>query len=122
MGEHYAEPDTWTRWAPGNRDDLPQPLPQITERRAGSDGTEYGMAGRLDPLDQTVTTEIRVERWRDGRMEVAEQHVMHMTMYLRHELALMLELAGFAEIEVHGDHQRRAPASDDPFVVFAARA
>ncbi len=50
-------------------------MPQITERRAGSDGTEYGMAGRLDPLDQTVTTEIRVERWRDGRMEVAEQHV-----------------------------------------------
>ena len=27
MGEHYPEPDTWTRWAPGNRDDLADTRP-----------------------------------------------------------------------------------------------
>lgn len=124
IGLPYWETDAWARWSPGGRDDLPQPMPDVSRRRRARDGSEYGMTGRmlaLDPLDQTVTTEIRIERWRGDELEAAEQHVMHHTMYLRHEVELMLRLAGFADVEVHGEHQRRAATADDVFVVFVAR-
>ena len=46
---------------------------------------------------------------------------MHHTMYLRHEVELMLRLAGFGDVEVHGEHERRPATADDTFVVFVAR-
>ena len=124
LGLPYADP-SWGLWAPGTRDDLPHPMPEITRRRRAADGSEYGMAGRLvalDPLEQTVTTELRVERWRDGELEAAEQHRMTASMYLRPEVELMLRAAGFDDIEVHGEHERRPATADDTFVVFVARA
>ena len=44
-----------------------------------------------------------------------------MTLYFTHELELLLERAGFVDIEVRGALTDRPPTADDDFVVFIAR-
>ena len=68
-----------------------------------------------------MTYETRIERWRDDDLEAREQRRLDVTLYTPAELRLMLRDAGFADVEVHGDHQRREPTPDDEFVVFVAR-
>ena len=54
--------------------------------------------------------EMRAAMWRDGALVVEETNVLHMTQYLARELVMMLEGAGFAEIQVRGDYTD-APAT-----------
>ena len=75
----------------------------------------------LDPLNQHVTLEMHVERWRDGALEETEEHRLDIGLYFRNELLLMLQRAGFANVVVHGEHTEREPTSDDEFLVFVAR-
>jgi hypothetical protein len=42
-------------------------------------------------------------------------------LYFRNELLLMLENAGFADVEVQGDHNDAPATADDEFIVFVAR-
>ena len=44
-----------------------------------------------------------------------------MVIYWKNELLLMLERAGFGDVGVHGEHERRPATSDDDFIVFVAR-
>jgi hypothetical protein len=43
-----------------------------------------------------------------------------MTLYFTHELLLMLERAGFADVVLHGDHREEPPGPDSTTVVFVA--
>ena len=89
-----------------------------------ADGSEYALAGRLvsvDPLEQRVTMAMNVERWRDGALEVDEKWLLHIAMYFKNEMLLMLESAGFTDVVVHGEHQERAPTSDYEFIAFVAK-
>ena len=43
-------------------------------------------------------------------------------MYFPTELVLLLERAGFADVEVRGDHNDMQPTPDDDFLVYLARA
>jgi hypothetical protein len=43
-------------------------------------------------------------------------------MYFPTELVLLLERAGFADVEVRGDHNDAEPTPDDDFLVYLARA
>jgi hypothetical protein len=72
-------------------------------------------------MGQLMTYETRIERWRGGELEAREQRRLDVMLYVPAELRLMLHDAGFGDIEVHGEHQRREPAPDDDFVVFVAR-
>ncbi len=120
----YADPGHWEYWLKGNRGSLPEAAQSPRRRRTASDGSAYGLTSRLvavDPLEQRVTMEIHVERWRDGALEVEEDHVLHIGMYFKNEMLLMLEGAGFGDIQIHGEHQERSPTSDDDFIVFVAR-
>ena len=57
-----------------------------------------------------------------GRRALAEeQHTLATTLYSTHEIELMLERAGFVDIEVRGALTDRPPTADDDFVVFIAR-
>jgi SAM-dependent methyltransferase len=106
------------------RRDPPEPWPETGDRRTGSDGTEYELRGRIvdvDPLGQQVTSEIRGSMWREGRLVEQDQHVLKMTVYFANELHLMLERAGFSDIQVRGDYTDEAPTGDTEFVVFIAR-
>ena len=44
-----------------------------------------------------------------------------MTLYFTHELLLMLDRAGFVDVELRAGYRDEPPTADDGFVVFVAR-
>jgi SAM-dependent methyltransferase len=120
----YADGALWQYWTKEKRAELPRPAREPGPRRAGSDGAEYALRSRLlavDPLDQSVTREMRAFMWREGELVAEEQYVLTERCYFRNELVVLLERAGFVEIEVRGDHNDAEPTGDDDFLVFLAR-
>ena len=116
---------TWQWWQKTHRPELPRAWREPDERQRASDGSEYELQSRvldLDPLEQRLTLEIRVERWRDGKLEAEETRTLTSTMYLKNEVVLMLRDAGFAKVAVEGDHNDTPATRDDGFLVFIARA
>ena len=114
----------WRYWIKERRRELPEPWPGPGERRTGADGTEYELRSRIvevDPLLQQVTHEMRGYMWRDGRLIEQDEHVLKRTDFFPNELRLMLERAGFSDIDVRGDYTDEGPTSDTETVVFIAR-
>jgi SAM-dependent methyltransferase len=119
----YADTRLWKLWPAEARSALPEAAQPPRERRRASDGSELGLRSRvveLDPLEQRVTLEMHAELWRNGTLEAQEEHALTIGMYFRNELLLMLEQAGFADVEVQGDHNDAPATSDDEFIVFVA--
>ena len=113
----------WRYWRKDEHAELPRPWREEGDRRTGADGTEYELRSRLvelDPLAQTVTLEMRASMRRAGEL-VAEEHVLKMTDYFTNEVLLMLDQAGFSDVDVRAGYEDRAPTGDDDFVVFVAR-
>src|SRR5262249_22193528 len=103
---------------------LPHPAEPPRRRQSASDGSEYALRSRVlaaDPLDQSITMEMRVERWRDDALEAAEEHRLDLRYYFVHELRMLVERAGFEDVVVHGDHVEADPTPADEFVVIVAR-
>lgn len=75
----------------------------------------------LDPLDQVITLAMRAERRRDGRLVAEEERILKMRLYFRNELLLMLERAGFEEVDVTGDYSELPPGPDSKVLVLTAR-
>ena len=121
----YAAGKRWQYWLAENRAGLPEPRREPGPRRVGSDGTEYALCSRVlgfDPLAQQLSWEMRAFMWRDGELVAEEEHHLTMTAYFRNELVLMLERAGFADVEVRGQYNDEAPTPEDDFLVYIARA
>lgn len=119
----YADSSVWRYWLKEARSSLPEALEPSSGRRLGSDGAEYSLRSRiveLDPLDQTVTLEMRAEMWRDGKLSGEEDHTLNMHMYFRDELLLMLQGAGFADIIVQGGYTGEEATADHDVLVFVA--
>ena len=120
----YADTRIWHLWEKEARATLPQSWRPPGDRRKGSDGAEYELRTRvveLDPISQQVTMEMRASMWRDGNIVADETNVLHMTQYLARELVMMLEGAGFSDIQVRGDYVAEPPTADTDFFVFIAR-
>jgi len=114
----------WKYWLRGGSSELPRPWRDEGERRVGSDGVEYELRSRLvdfDALAQRVTLEMRALMRRDGELVAEDEHVLVMTLYFTHEVQLMLERAGFVDVELRAGYTDAAPTSADDFVVFLAR-
>jgi SAM-dependent methyltransferase len=114
----------WQFWKKEARHELPREYPEEGERRVASDGSELELRSRLvsvDPLAQRVMGATRAALWRDGELIADEEHAIAMTLYFTHEVVLMLERAGFVDIDVRGALSDRKPTADDDFVVFIAR-
>ena len=121
----YADLRLWKLWPAEGRSTLPEAARPPGERRRAADGSEYALRSRvveLDPLEQRVTLEMHAELWRDGTQEAEEDHPLTIGLYFRNELLLMLAQAGFADVEVQGDHNDAPATADDEFIVFVARA
>jgi len=119
----YAAAGPWRRWTKKERTGLPSDWPEEGSRRRAEDGTEYVLRTRLfavDPLDQRVTFELRVEKWRDDELVAAEERTLTERMYFRDELLLLLERAGFGSVEVRAGYTGAEPSADDDFLVFVA--
>ena len=58
---------------------------------------------------------------RNGDRIVEEDHVLKTTMCFTNELLLMLERAGFSDIELGAGYADEPPTPADDFVVFIAK-
>jgi SAM-dependent methyltransferase len=120
----YSDAETWQAWTKDERDRLPESWPESGMRKRTGDGTEYELRSRtttVDPLDQTETREIRAEKWRDGQLIAADEHVISIRSYFRDELLLMLDRAGFTDVIVRGEYTHDEPTADNDFLVFIAK-
>ena len=63
---------------------------------------------------------MHAELWREGRLVAEEEYELTMCLYLRNELLLLLEQAGFADVTVRGDHTDEEATGDHDFLVFVA--
>ena len=119
----YSGATTWARWPRGARDDLPEPEREPTERRLGPDGDEYAYVARLlgvDPLDQREAWEMHAFQWHEGELVAEERRRLTANLYFAGELVLMLEKAGFVDIEVRGGHRDEPPTPEDDTLVYLA--
>ncbi len=120
----YAEEEAdWLRWLPGGRGE-PEPWPDAGDRRPTSDGDELELLfweSSFDPLLQRSVLEVRARRWRDGEMVEQEEHRIVLPEYFAQEILLMLDTAGFTEVEIQGRYTGAPATGDDATVVFLAR-
>jgi ubiquinone/menaquinone biosynthesis C-methylase UbiE len=120
----YANAKRWTQWTSEERRGLPESWPPFGERERAPDGSEYALRARaleVDPLDQRLTLEIHAEKWRDGHLVAEETRPISLRSYFRDELLLMLERAGFADVDVRGDYTDEPATADHEFLVYIAR-
>ena len=74
----------------------------------------------LDPLLQQQAWEMHAYQWRDGTLVAEERHRLTLNLYFAGELVMMLERAGFTEVEVRGEYDDLPPTADDRFLVYVA--
>jgi hypothetical protein len=92
--------------------------------RRESDGTEYRLRMRtldVDPLAQRLTMEMQASIRRGEEVVEDETLVLAMTLYTANHIELMLEVAGFEDIELRADWTDAEPTRDTPTVVLLAR-
>jgi SAM-dependent methyltransferase len=120
----YANARLWRFWTSEGRADLPEAPRPPSARRTGSDGTEYELTSRclaFDPLAQSGTLEMHARMWRDGELVAEETHPIDLVFYFKDELVLMLERAGFRDVEVRGGYDGGTPTPEHEFLVFSGR-
>ena len=74
----------------------------------------------LDPLDQSVVLEIEAGKWQEGTLVGEERYELSMRMYFRDELRMLLERAGFVDVDVSAAYSGAPPSADDDFLVYRA--
>ena len=119
----YASPEGWASWLKEKRQALPEPWPKEGRRRIASDGSEYVDRFRhiqLDPLDQTFTIQVSIEKLQSGRLIASEESALRGNIYFKNELLLILKMAGFRQITVRGDYTDEPATADSVELVFTA--
>ena len=119
----YTSPEFWELWLKEKRQALPAPWPAEGQRRYASDGSERVERFRtvdLDPLEQTFTRQVRLEKWVSGELVASEESTLRGSIYFKGELILMLQVAGFREITVRGDYTDQPATADSVELVFTA--
>lgn len=120
---NLEHPKAWMDWA--QQPQLPKPWSRRVERRRAGDGTELALKTRmldLDPLEQTAVLEIEVAQFDGARQVNAETHSIDLVLYLKKEIELMLQVAGFDDVSVTAFNEDRPPEPwRDQRIVFHAR-
>ena len=119
----YTSHDSWDRWLPEERGTLPEVWPDDVPRRVAADGSEHVARFRtvsVDPLEQTYTREVRLEKWESGSIIASEEYQLRGNMYLKNEVVLMLRVAGFRAISVRGDYTEEPATADHEKLIFMA--
>jgi SAM-dependent methyltransferase len=114
----WTDSRLWRAWArpPEGPRRWRQPM-----ERAMPDGSVIQLRTRLrsfDPLDQVMTSEVRVSLLHDGTAVREERRPVRVPSYLPGELLLMLERAGFRDVRVTGDYTENPPNAHSEFLVF----
>jgi hypothetical protein len=109
---------------PTGRQALPEAWPAATERQRLADGSELELVARtvaVDPLAENQTRQIRARLWRNGELLKEEIHTQRYEEYGKNELVLLLEQAGFGDIQIFGDYSDEPGTADHTALVFVAR-
>ena len=120
----WANARRWRQWTAAERAQLPEPWPEEDGRRTAPDGSEYALVARarsIDPLDASMVLEMRARKWQGGELVATEEHEISLRSYFKDELVVLLERAGFVEVDVAAGYTGAEPTADDDFLVFAAR-
>lgn len=120
----WNDPPAWLSRLPEGRQALPGEWRTSSRRNLLADGSELELATRTlatDPLEEVATRQIRVRHWRNGEVLQEEVHTQKLDDYSKNELILMLEYAGFSDIQVQGDYNNKTATADDRNLVFVAR-
>jgi len=119
----YTWPEGWEKWEPAKRRTLPEPWPEEGMRRVSTDGSEYVERFRMvsvDPLEQKMVREVRIEKWISGKLIGSQEETQYRTLYLPKEVSLMLQVAGFRQITLRGDFTDEPATPDSKELIFAA--
>jgi SAM-dependent methyltransferase len=119
----YTSHESWNKWLTENQQVLPEPWPKDGDLRTTADGSEniaYFRFVHLDPLEQSYTREVRIEKWISGEKVAEEVYELRGNVYLKNEVMLMLKVAGFREIVVHGDYSDEIAAAKHVELNFTA--
>jgi len=120
----WNDPPAWLSRLPERRHALPQEWPTSSERKLLSDGCELEIATRtveMDPLEEVAIREIRHRLWRKDELIKEEVHTQKVEDYSKNELVLMLEGAGFGDIQIHGDYSDEPATAHHKELIFLAR-
>jgi SAM-dependent methyltransferase len=119
----YTWHEGWEKWEPSKRKALPELWPEEGERRIAKDGSEYIERQRVisvDPLEQTMVCQARIEKWASGKLTDSQEYSQHRTLYLPNEVILMLQVAGFHHITLRGDYTDKPATPDSEVLVFTS--
>jgi SAM-dependent methyltransferase len=122
LGADYND-ESWSLWQREGRRALPQPWPDTAPRQTAYDGSEHTARFRvvdIDPLAQTYTREVRLEKWAQGERLALEEYTLRGNLYLACEVQLMLKVAGFSDIALQGDYTDKPATPDSSELVFIA--
>ena len=120
----WNDPPAWLSRLPKHRQTLPDPWGTPRKRKRLADGSELELTVRtvaVDPLAEAQTRQVRLRLYRDGELLEEEVHSQRYEEYGRNELVLVLELAGFRDIQILGDYTDQSATSDHRNLVFLAR-
>ena len=120
----WNDPHAWLSRLAENRRSLPQEWPSSTERRLLADGSELEIAARtvaVDPLNESQTRQLRARLWRDGELIEEQIHTQRYEEYGKNELVLMLEWAGFKDIQIFGEISDEPATADHNSLMFLAK-
>lgn len=89
-----------------------------------ADGSELEIAARtvaVDPLNESQIRQVRARLWRNGELIEEQIHTQRYEEYGKNELVLMLELAGFTDIQVLGEYSSEPATADHNFLMFLVK-
>ena len=119
----YSSREAWETWLPEHRATLPEPWPDPPAFRRAADGSQHRATFRvldIDPLEQTYTRQVRLEKSVAGERVAVEEYTLRGNMYFKPEVVLMLKVAGFREVEVTGDYRQEPATSLNEDIIFTA--
>ena len=101
---------------------VPDPAEQL-EMRFELDGESIERWARAvpDPVTQLLQVHFRYERSRAGERVGSEEAHFHMRWFWRYELEHLLARAGFGQVTIYGDFDRREVGPETPAFVIVAR-
>ena len=122
----YGEQGSWAwkEWIAENRKQLDPDFWTAPEVERTADGREFRTRSRLadlNPLEQMIILQMRVEVWWNGLLQAAEERTLTSNLYFKHELLLLLKAAGFVDVVVEGDYKQEAASPEHSTLIFIAR-
>lgn len=119
----WNDPPYLQGWLPENRRSLPLDwFPPDRNTLPNGDILESAVQiFSQDPLEHVSVHKFRARLFRNDELIQEEIHVMKTEGYNKNELLLMLEMAGFIDVEIFGDYTDEAATMDHENLVFVAR-